>query len=200
MCVLCSISLLTWSSWYWCDWPCDEASVQHTSRPHHAGFPLHRLLQLNTGSQCFRLDLHWRVWFHATQSKDNNPRCTGQWHSWNNVQHCHTVYATANKTWCWWFSDLVSLLLLWRDYSQFVKYANIHSFAAFGVFDIVMTYFFIPDFTGRSYAQLDELFSRKIPARQFRTTVCTGSYGLDILHQGAGAEQAEKGTVEEVAK
>ncbi|KAJ5710641.1 hypothetical protein N7488_004797 [Penicillium malachiteum] len=56
-------------------------------------------------------------------------------------------------------------------------------FAAFGVIDILVTYFFIPDFTGRSYAQIDELFALRIPARKFRNTVCTGTYGRDIMHQ-----------------
>lgn len=200
--------LLTRSSWNRRYRPRNEAPLQHTSWSHYAGFPLHRLVQFNTGSQCVRLDLHWRVWLHAAQSQDNDPRCTGQWHSGNNVQHCHSIHASANKTGCWWLGYLVSHSHRFsqiRDYlsvviCHFVTPTNTHSFAAFGVFDIIMTYFFIPDFTGRSYAQLDELFSRKIPARQFRTTVCTGSYGLDILHQGAGAEQTEKDTVEEVAK
>ncbi|OJJ45122.1 hypothetical protein ASPZODRAFT_18032 [Penicilliopsis zonata CBS 506.65] len=56
-------------------------------------------------------------------------------------------------------------------------------FAAFGVIDVLVTYFFIPDFTGRSYAQIDELFHRQVPARKFRSTVCTGNYGQDILHR-----------------
>jgi hypothetical protein len=42
------------------------------------------------------------------------------------------------------------------------------SFAAFGIFTITTTYFFIPDYTGRSHAQIDELFLRKIPARKVR--------------------------------
>lgn len=44
----------------------------------------------------------------------------------------------------------------------------LYSFAAFGIFTITITYFFIPDYTGRSHAQIDELFSRKIPARKVR--------------------------------
>jgi hypothetical protein len=56
-------------------------------------------------------------------------------------------------------------------------------FAGWAVVCIVLTFFFIPDYTGRSYAQIDELFVRKIPARKFRTTECTGDYGRDILHQ-----------------
>lgn len=50
-------------------------------------------------------------------------------------------------------------------------------FAGLGAVCIVLLWFFIPDFTGRSYAQLDELFLRKIPARKFASTECTGDYG-----------------------
>lgn len=62
-------------------------------------------------------------------------------------------------------------------------------FAGFGVLTLLVTYFFIPDYTGRSYAQIDELFARKVAARKFRTTVCTGDYGRDILHHGAEVEE-----------
>ncbi|KAJ9107001.1 hypothetical protein QFC19_002869 [Naganishia cerealis] len=53
-------------------------------------------------------------------------------------------------------------------------------FAGLGVVCIILVWFFIPDFTGRSYAQIDELFSRKIPARKFASTQCTGDYGRDV--------------------
>jgi hypothetical protein len=48
---------------------------------------------------------------------------------------------------------------------------TLHSFAAFGIFTITTTYFFIPDYTGRSHAQIDELFSRRIPARKVRRII-----------------------------
>ncbi|OJJ51058.1 hypothetical protein ASPZODRAFT_162942 [Penicilliopsis zonata CBS 506.65] len=43
-------------------------------------------------------------------------------------------------------------------------------FAGFAAVSVVITYLFIPDFTGRSFAQVDELFSRRIPARKFSST------------------------------
>jgi SP family general alpha glucoside:H+ symporter-like MFS transporter len=53
-------------------------------------------------------------------------------------------------------------------------------FFILGVFCIIAVWFFIPEYAGRSYAQLDELFNRHIPARKFATTECTGSYGREI--------------------
>jgi hypothetical protein len=41
-------------------------------------------------------------------------------------------------------------------------------------------YLFVPDFTGRSFGQIDELFHRKIPARRFKSTVCDGNYGNSV--------------------
>ena len=54
-----------------------------------------------------------------------------------------------------------------------------YMFFGFGVICCVLIYIWIPDVTGRTYAQLDELFERKILARKFKETVCTGNYGLD---------------------
>lgn len=53
-------------------------------------------------------------------------------------------------------------------------------FAGLGLMCMLLIWFFIPDFTGRSYAQIDELFLRKIPARKFASTECTGNYGRDV--------------------
>lgn len=53
-------------------------------------------------------------------------------------------------------------------------------FAGLGLMCMLLIWFFIPDFTGRSYAQIDELFLRKIPARKFVSTECTGNYGRDV--------------------
>jgi hypothetical protein len=53
-------------------------------------------------------------------------------------------------------------------------------FAGLGAVCIVLLWFFIPDLTGRSYAQIDELFLRKIPARKFASTECTGHYGREV--------------------
>ena len=56
-------------------------------------------------------------------------------------------------------------------------------FGSFGLVGLVITWFFIPNLTGRSYAQIDELFERQIPAREFKSTVCTGEYGRDLLEK-----------------
>lgn len=53
-------------------------------------------------------------------------------------------------------------------------------FFGLGLGCCVVIYFFIPEYSGRSFAQLDELFERRIPARKFASTVCTGEYGRDL--------------------
>ncbi|KAJ5707337.1 hypothetical protein N7488_007138 [Penicillium malachiteum] len=50
-------------------------------------------------------------------------------------------------------------------------------YAGMTALSMIIVYFLIPDYTGRSYAQIDELFERRIPARKFSKTVCTGDYG-----------------------
>ncbi|KAK4940578.1 hypothetical protein LTR10_019337 [Elasticomyces elasticus] len=52
-----------------------------------------------------------------------------------------------------------------------------YMFFGIGIICCVFIYLWIPDVTGRTYAQLDELFERRIPARQFKNTECTGQYG-----------------------
>ncbi|KAL6401537.1 putative mfs hexose transporter [Ilyonectria robusta] len=52
-----------------------------------------------------------------------------------------------------------------------------YMFFGIGLVCIVLIYLWIPDVTGRSYGQLDELFERRIPARKFKGTQCTGNYG-----------------------
>ncbi|KAK9447081.1 general substrate transporter [Limtongia smithiae] len=52
-----------------------------------------------------------------------------------------------------------------------------YMFFGIGCLCLVFIYLWIPDVTGRTYAQLDELFERRIPARKFKTTECTGEYG-----------------------
>lgn len=54
-----------------------------------------------------------------------------------------------------------------------------YMFFGIGVVCLVLIYLWVPDVTGRTYAQLDELFERRIPARKFKTTVCTGEYGQE---------------------
>lgn len=53
-----------------------------------------------------------------------------------------------------------------------------YMFFGIGVISCVLVYVWIPELSGRSYGQLDELFERGIPARQFKKTACTGEYGL----------------------
>ena len=56
------------------------------------------------------------------------------------------------------------------------------TFGGCGVLFLILSLFVVPDYTGRSHAQIDELFVRGIPARKFASTECTGDYGRDILH------------------
>ncbi|GAA5922793.1 hypothetical protein JCM3775_006138 [Rhodotorula graminis] len=53
-------------------------------------------------------------------------------------------------------------------------------FFGLGVFCCLGVYFYIPDLTGRSFAEIDELFARRIKARQFAKTETTGQYGQDL--------------------
>jgi hypothetical protein len=56
-------------------------------------------------------------------------------------------------------------------------------FAAWATVMVAATVLTIPDYTGLSYAQIDELFARKVPARRFRSTETTGDYGRDITQR-----------------
>jgi hypothetical protein len=53
-------------------------------------------------------------------------------------------------------------------------------FFILGFISCFAVYFFVPEFSGRSYAQLDELFARRVPARKFKEFKCTGDYGRDL--------------------
>ena len=76
-----------------------------------------------------------------------------------------------------------------------------YMFFGFGMVSCIAFWFLIPDLTGKSlvficlasfklkygldrqdepYAELDELFERKIPARQFKYTQCIGDYGQNL--------------------
>ncbi|OJJ50968.1 hypothetical protein ASPZODRAFT_138093 [Penicilliopsis zonata CBS 506.65] len=39
------------------------------------------------------------------------------------------------------------------------------------------------DYTGRSYAQLDEMFINRVPTRKFSQLVCSGDYGYDLTEE-----------------
>jgi SP family general alpha glucoside:H+ symporter-like MFS transporter len=56
-------------------------------------------------------------------------------------------------------------------------FKTVFIFFGLGLGCAVLICFTIPDFTGRTFAQIDELFYRRIPARQFSKTECTGDYG-----------------------
>lgn len=54
-------------------------------------------------------------------------------------------------------------------------------FGGMAFFFLILAYFLVPDYTGRSHAQIDELYVRKIPARKFASTECTGNYGRELF-------------------
>ncbi|RSH89999.1 hypothetical protein EHS25_001332 [Saitozyma podzolica] len=58
-----------------------------------------------------------------------------------------------------------------------------YMFAGFGVLTTLAVWFLIPELSGRTYAEMDELFEKKVPARKFKSTICTGDYGN---HQEGG--------------
>lgn len=61
-------------------------------------------------------------------------------------------------------------------------------FFAFGVTMIVITVIWLPDYSGLSYAQIDELFLKRTQARRFRSTPTTGEYGRDIVVEDGGSK------------
>ena len=65
-------------------------------------------------------------------------------------------------------------------------------FGGFCVLFFLIAAFFIPDHTGRSLAQLDELYARRIPARKFAKTECVGEYGQDHIVE-AHTQRAHEG-------
>lgn len=53
-------------------------------------------------------------------------------------------------------------------------------FGSFGLLSLLVIYLFIPDYTGRSYAQLDEMFINRVATHSFRKYVCSGDYGYEL--------------------
>lgn len=47
-------------------------------------------------------------------------------------------------------------------------------YGSFSIIAFVWVYFMIPELSGRSLEELDELFQSKIPARMFRSYRCSG--------------------------
>ncbi|OJJ48053.1 hypothetical protein ASPZODRAFT_15498 [Penicilliopsis zonata CBS 506.65] len=62
-------------------------------------------------------------------------------------------------------------------------------FGGFGALFLIICLVWVPDYTGRSHAQIDELYARKIPARKFASTDCTGNYGSNVLHDEVSATE-----------
>lgn len=60
--------------------------------------------------------------------------------------------------------------------------------SAHGNTDLIVSrqaeYHRLPDVTGRSYGQLDDLFERRIPAKKFKKTVYTGQCGAQHIKKG----------------
>jgi SP family general alpha glucoside:H+ symporter-like MFS transporter len=53
-------------------------------------------------------------------------------------------------------------------------------FVVLGTISSVVTWLWIPEYAGRTYAQIDELFIRKVPTRKFKSFECSGEYGRDL--------------------
>jgi len=50
-------------------------------------------------------------------------------------------------------------------------FANEHIRGATGFLCLVTAYFYLPEMKGRSYREIDIMFKRRIPARQWKKTV-----------------------------
>lgn len=71
----------------------------------------------------------------------------------------------------------------------------------------VFVYFCLPEVKGRSLEEIDEMFAARLPARKFRTYVCTGQAALDSKNRNTSvAEDDDKsaggkdGTVETIER
>jgi len=68
---------------------------------------------------------------------------------------------------------------------------------------VVWTYFFLPESKDRTMEELDELFEKRVPARQFKGFVCTGTLAAEeaaarkILENVGGEKEAGVVTTEE---
>lgn len=70
-------------------------------------------------------------------------------------------------------------------------------YGSFSVLSMVFVYFFVPETKGRSLEELDEMFQRKLPTRQFRKYVCTG-LGAQIRHlENKEPDDQKEGTITE---
>ncbi|KAJ5730328.1 uncharacterized protein N7483_004836 [Penicillium malachiteum] len=83
----------------------------------------------------------------------------------------NTLGNLGNAGIAWVFVSTVSYMIAGMSLSIGYFYAGMTALS------MIIVYFFIPDYNGRSYAQIDELFERRIPARKFSKIVCTGDYG-----------------------
>ncbi|KAJ6014924.1 hypothetical protein N7540_009515 [Penicillium herquei] len=83
----------------------------------------------------------------------------------------NTLGNLGNAGIAWVFVSTVSYMIAGMSLNIGYFYAGMTALS------MIIVYFFIPDYTSRSFAQIDELFERRIPARKFSKTVCTGDYG-----------------------
>ena len=59
-------------------------------------------------------------------------------------------------------------------------------FAGLSLICLVVVYFFVPETFGRSYAELDEMFEQKVPARKTASYVCQG----ELVQQAPESKEA----------
>lgn len=71
---------------------------------------------------------------------------------------------------------------------------------------VVFIYFCLPEVKGRTLEEIDEMFAQNLPARKFRSYVCTGRAALESMNRNASiSDNDEKsehkdGTVETIER
>ena len=54
-------------------------------------------------------------------------------------------------------------------------------------------WFCLPEVKGRTLEEIDEMFEKRLPARKFRTYVCTGRAALESMHRNATTFEMDTG-------
>jgi hypothetical protein len=62
---------------------------------------------------------------------------------------------------------------------------------------LIFTYFFIPETRDRTLEEIHEMFQAKLPARKFKTYVCTGT---ETMAKAAIAKEMELGNVDHIER